>query len=165
MSSFIQIIDYNSYSSTESLNFKIQMHFHLLHQKNQRICISELPDIHAGFRKVREIGDQIANIHWIIEKAREFQKDISFCFTDYTKAFVWITTNCRKFSEMGRHLTCLLRKLYAGQEATIRTWYGTTDWFQIGKGILWGCVLSPCLFNLYAEYITKISGCIKHKLK
>ena len=115
----------------------------------------ELPDVQAGFRKGRGTRDQIANIHWIIEKAREFQKNIYFCFTHYTKAFVWITTNWKILKEMGipDHLTRLLRNLNAGQEGTVRTGHGTTDWFQIGKEIHQGCILSPCLFNLYAEYI------------
>ena len=115
----------------------------------------ELPDVQAGFRKGRGTRDQIANICWIIEKAREFQKNIYFCFIDYAKAFDWITTNWKILQEMGipDHLTCLLRNLYAGQEATVRTRHGTIDWFQIGKGICQGCILSPCLFNFYAEYI------------
>ena len=111
----------------------------------------ELPDVQAGFRKDRGTRDQIAIIHWIIKKAREFQeKNIYLCFIDYAKAFsltVWITINC------GKHLTCLLRNLYAGQEATVRTGHATTDWFQIGKGVRQGCILSPRLFNLYAEHI------------
>ena len=115
----------------------------------------ELPDVQAGFRKGRGTRDQIANIRWIIEKAREFQKNIYFCFIDYAKAFVWITTNWKILQEMGisDHLTCLLRNLYASQEATVRTGHGTMDWFQIGKRVHQGCVLSPCLFNFYAEYI------------
>ena len=103
--------------------------------------------------------DQIASICWIIEKAREFQKNIYSCFIDYVKDLtVWITTNCGKFlKEMGipDHRTCLLRNLFAGQEATVRTGHGATDWFQIGKGVCEGCILSPCLFNLYAEYIMR----------
>ena len=98
----------------------------------------ELPDVQARFRKGRGTRDQIVNIHKVIEKAREFQKNIYFCFIDYAKAFVWITTKCGKFfKEMGLpdHLTCLLRNLYAGQEATVGTGHGTTHWFQIGKGI------------------------------
>ena len=98
----------------------------------------ELPDVQAGFRKGRGTRDQIANIRWIMEKAREFQKNIYFCFIDYAKAFdLWITINCGKLREMGipDHLTCLLRKLYAGQEVTVRTEHGTSDWFQIGKGV------------------------------
>ena len=115
----------------------------------------ELPDVQVGFRKGRGTRDQIASIRWIIEKPREFQKNIYFCFIDYAKAFVWITTNWKILKEMviQDRLTCLLRNLYAGLEATVRTGHGTTDWFQIGKGIYQGCILSPCLFNFYAEYI------------
>ena len=96
----------------------------------------ELPDVQAGFRKGRGTRDQIANIHWIIEKAREFQKNIYFCFIDYAKAFVWITTNWKILKEMGipDHLTCLLRNLYADQEAIVRHGHGTVDWFQIREG-------------------------------
>ena len=117
----------------------------------------ELPDVQVGFRKGRGTRDQIANICWIIEKAREFQKIIYFCFIDYAKAFDYVDHNrlWKILKEMGipDHLTCLLRNLYAGQEATVRIGHGTTDWFQIGKGICQGCILSPCLFNLYTEYI------------
>ena len=106
-----------------------------------------------------EETDQIANIRWIIEKAREFQKNIYFCFIDCVKAFDCVDHNklWKILKEMGisDHLTCLLRNLYAGQEATIRTGNGTTDWFKIGKGVQQGYILSPCLFNLYAEYITR----------
>ena len=97
----------------------------------------------------------------MIKKAREFQKNIYFCFIDYAKTFVWITTNCGKLLkrwEYKIHLTCLLRNLYAGQEATVRTRHGTTDRFQIGKGVCQGCILSPCLFNLYAENIMQNDG-------
>ena len=116
----------------------------------------ELSDVQAGFRKVRGTRDQIANICWIIEKAREFQKNIYFCFIDYTKAFDCVDHNkLYILQEMGipDHHTCLLRNLYGGQEATVRTGHGTTDWFQIGKGVHQVCILSSCLFNLYAEYI------------
>ena len=116
----------------------------------------ELPDVQAGFRKGRGTRGQIANICWIIKKAREFQKNIYFCFMTMSKPLtVWITTNWKILKEMGipDHLTCLLRNLYAGQEATVRTEHRTTEWFQIGKGVYEGCILSPCLFNLYAEYI------------
>ena len=114
----------------------------------------ELPDVQAGFRKGRGIRDQIANICWIIEKAREFQKkNICFCFIDYAKSFDCVDHNklWKILEEMGvpDHLTCLLRNLYAGQEATDRTGHGTTDWFQIGKGVRQSCILSPCLFSLY----------------
>ena len=129
----------------------------------------ELPDGQAGFRKARGTRDQIANIHWITEKAREFQKNIYFCFIDYSKAFDCVDHNklWKIFKDMGMPdpLTCLLRNLYAGQEATVRTEHGTTDWFQIGKGVRQGCILSPCLFNLYAEYIMRNAGLEKHKLE
>ena len=115
----------------------------------------ELPDIQAGFRKGRGTRDQIANILWFIEKAREFQKNIYFCFIDYAKAFDYVDHHklWKILKEMGipDYLTCLLRNLYAGQEATVRTGHGTTDWFQIGKGGHQGGILSLCLFNLYAE--------------
>ena len=121
----------------------------------------ELPDVQAGFRKGRGTRNQIVNIRCIIKKAKEFQKNIHFCFIDYAKAFV-----CRDHNKLWKiqemvipdHLTCLLRNLYAGQEATVRTGHGTADWFQIGKGVRQGCILSPCLFNLYAEYIMRNSG-------
>ena len=115
----------------------------------------ELPDVQAEFRKGRGTRDQIANICWFIETAREFQKNIYFCFIDYTKAFGMITANWKILQEMGApdHLTCLLRNLYAGHEATVKTGHGTTDWFKIWKGAYQVCILLPCLFNLYAEYI------------
>ena len=121
----------------------------------QQYMNHELPDVQAGFRKGQRTRDQIANIRWIMEKAREFQKNIYFCFIDYAKAFDCVDHNkLRKIlKEMGipDHLTCLLRNLYAGQEATVITGHGTTDWIQIGKGAPQGCILSPCLFNFYAE--------------
>ena len=123
----------------------------------QQYMNHELPDFQVGFRKGRGTRDQIANIHWIIEKARDFQKNIYFCFIDYAKAFDSVDHNklWKILQEMGisDHLTCLLRNLYAGQEATVRTGNETTDQFQIGKGVRQGCVLSLCLFNFYAEYI------------
>ena len=119
----------------------------------------ELPDVPAGFRKGRGTRDQIANICWIIEKSRKFQKNVYFCFIDYTKATDCVDHNklWKIFKEMRipDHLTCLLRNLYVGQEATVSTGRETTDWFQIGKGVRQGCILSPCLFNLYAEYIMR----------
>ena len=117
----------------------------------------ELPHAQAGFRKGRGTRDQIVNIHWITEKATEFQKNIYIYFIDYTKTFDCVDHNKLQkiLQEMGipGHLTCLLRSLYTGQEAAVRTGHGTGDWFQIGKGVRQGCILSPCFFNLYAEYI------------
>ena len=119
----------------------------------------ELPDVQAGFRRGRGTRDQIANICWIIEKAREFQKNIYFCFIDSAHAFDCVDHNklwnILKEMEIPNHLTCLLRNLFAGQEATVRTGHVTMDQFQIGKGVRQGCILSPCLFNLYAECIMR----------
>ena len=126
----------------------------------------ELPDVQAGFRKGRGTRDQIANICCIIEKAREFQKTI--CFINCAKAFHCVDHNklWKILTEMRipDHLTCLLRNLYTGQEATVRAGHGTTHWFQIGKGVRQGCILSPYLFNLNAEYIMRMLGWRKHKL-
>ena len=134
----------------------------ILQARLQQYVNCELPDVQAGFRKGRGSRDQIANIHWIMEKAKEFQKNIYFCIIDYAKASDCVDHNqlWEILKEMGipDHLTCLLRNLYAGQEATVRTGHGTTDWFQIGKGVRQGCILSPCLFNLYAEYILRNAG-------
>ena len=134
----------------------------ILQARLQQYVNRELPDAQAGFRKGRRTRDQIANIHWIMEKAREFQKNIYFCFIDYAKAFDWVDHNkvWKILKEMGitDHLTCLLRNLYAGQEATVRTGHGATDWIQIEKGVREGCILSPCLFNLYTEYIMRNAG-------
>ena len=129
----------------------------------------EVPDVQSGFRKGRGTRDQIANICWITEKAREFQKTIYFCFIDYAKVFDCVDNNklWKILKEMGipDHLTCLLRNLYAGQEATVRTGHKTIDWFQTRKGLRQGCILPPCLFNLYAEYIMRNTGLAKHKLE
>ena len=113
------------------------------------------------------MGDQIASIHWIIEKAREFQKNIYFCFSDYAKVFDCVDHKKLENSDrrISDYLTCLLRNLYAGLEATVRTGHGTTDWFQIGKGVYQGCILSACFFNLYAEYIMRMLGWMKRKLE
>ena len=122
----------------------------------------ELPDVQAGFRKGRRTRDQIANIRWIIKKEESSKKSIYFCIIDYAKTFDCVDQNklWKILKEMGiqDHLTCLLRNLYAGQEATVRTGHGTTDWFQIGKGVCQGCILSSCLFNFYAEYIMRNAG-------
>ena len=119
----------------------------------------ELPDVQAGYRKGRGNRDQIVNISWIIKKARESQKNIYFCFIDYAKAFDCVDHNklWKIIQEMGipDHLTWLLRNLYAGQKAAVRTEHGTTDWFQIGKGVHQASLLLPCLFNLHAEYIMR----------
>ena len=134
----------------------------ILQARLEQYVNHELPDVQAKFRKGRGTRDQIAKIRWIIKKAREFQKNIYFCFIDYAKAFDCVDHNelWKILKEIGisDHLTCLLRNLYRGQEATVRTGHGTTDWFQIGKGVRQGCILSPCLFNLYAEYITSNTG-------
>ena len=142
----------------------------ILQSRLQQYVNHELPDVQARFGKGRGTRDQIANISWIIEKAREFQRNIYFCFIDYPKAFVCVDHNklWKILQEMGipDHLTCLLRNLYAGQlKATVKTGYGTTDWFQIGKRVRQGCILSLCLFNLYAKYIMRTLGWMKHKLK
>ena len=124
----------------------------VLHARIQQYVNHELSDVWAGFRKGRGTRDRIANIRWIIEKAREFQKNVYFCFIDYAKAFDCVDHNklWRILQEIGipDHLTCLLRNLYAGQEVTVKTGHGTMDWFQIGKGVCQGCILPPCLFNL-----------------
>ena len=134
----------------------------ILQARLQQYVNLELPNVQAGFRKGRGTRDQIANKLLIIKKAREFQKNIYFCFIDYAKAFGCVNHNklWKILKEMGipDHLTCLLRNLYAGQEATVRTEHGTTDWFQIGRGVHQGCILSLCLFNLYAEYIMRNTG-------
>ena len=136
--------------------------FKILQASLQQYVNCELPDVQAGFRKSRGTRDQIANIHWIMGKTREFQKNIYFFFIDYAKAFdcvdhikLW-----KILQEMGipDHLTCLFRNLYAGREAIVRTGHGATHWFQIGKGVHQGCIMSPCLVNLYAEYIMRDTG-------
>ena len=129
----------------------------ILQARLQQYVNCELPDAQVRFRKGRGTRDQIAHILWIMKKAKEFQKNIYFCFIDYAKVFDCVDHNkpWKILKEMGipGHLTSLLRNLYTGQEATVRTGVGTTDWFQVGKGVRQGCILSPCLFNLYAEYI------------
>ena len=140
----------------------------ILQARIQQYVNHELPDVQAGYRKGRGIRDQIANIRWIMEKAREFHKNVYFCFFDYAKAFDCVDDSKRWkiLKEMGipNHLSSLLRNLYVRQEATARTGHGTTDWFQIGKGVWQGCILSPCLFNLYAEYIMRNTGLDESRL-
>ena len=139
----------------------------ILQARFQQYVNHELPDVQAGFRKGRGTRDQICNICWIIKKAREFQKNIYFCFIDFAKGFIglcqslWLCDHNKlwkilKEMEIPDHLTCLLRNLYAGQEVIVRTGHVTTDWFQIRA--CQGCILSPCLFNLYAEYIMRNAG-------
>ena len=136
----------------------------ILQARFQQYVNPEPPDIETGFRKGRRTRDQIANIHWIIKKPREFQKNIYFCFIGYAKAFDCVDHNklweILKAMGISGHLTCLLKNLYADQEAIVRPGHGTVDWFQIGKGY----ILSPCLFNLYAEYTYEMPGWMKHKL-
>ena len=133
----------------------------ILQARLQQYVNRELPDVQAGFRKGRGTKGDIANVCWIIEKAREFQKNIYFCFMT-VKAFDYVDHNkpWKILKEMGipDHLTCLLINLYTGQEVTVRTGHETTDWFQIGKGVRQGYMLSPCLFNSYAEYIMRNAG-------
>ena len=137
----------------------------ILQARLQQYMNHELPDVQAGFRKGRGTRDQIANICWIMEEAREFQKNIDFCCIDYAKAFDCVDHTklwkILKEMEISDHLTCLMRNLYAGQEATVRTGRGTTNWFQIGKGVCQGCILSPCLFNLYEKYIMRSAGLVE----
>ena len=147
---------FDFYMSHHTQDSKVMLK--ILQARLQHYVNWELPDVQAGFRKGRGTRDQIANIHWIIEKARWF-----FCFMDYAKAFWWVDHNklWKVLKEMGMntdHLTCLLRNLNAGEEATVRTGHGTTDWFQIWKGVCQGYILSPCLFNFYAEYIMRNTG-------
>ena len=134
----------------------------IIQARIQQYVNRELKDDQSRFRKGRGTRDEIANIHWIIEEAREFQKNIYFHFTDYANAFDCVDHNklWNILKDLGipDHLSCLLRNMYAGQEPTVRTGHGSTDWFQIGRGVNRGCILSPCLFNLYAEYIMRNAG-------
>ena len=141
----------------------------ILQARLQQYMNCELPDVPAGFRKGRGTRDQITNICWIIKKAREFQQNIYFCFIDYTKAFDCVDHNkvWKILKEMGipGHLSCLLRNLYAGQEATVRTGHVTTEWFQLGKGVCQYCIVTLLIYNLYAECIVRNSGLGKHMLE
>ena len=139
------------------ISHTIKVMLKILQARLQQCVNQEFPHIQAGFRKARGTRDQIANIRWVIEKARKLQKNIYFSFIDCAKAFDCVDHHklWKILLEMGipDHLTCLLRNLYAGQEAPVRTRHGTMDWFQIGKGTHQGGIMSPCLFNLYAESI------------
>ena len=154
--------EWSNYSTVVLISHTSKVMLKILQLRLQQYMSCELPDVQAGFRKGRGTRNQIANICWIIENAREFQKNIYFCFIDYAKAFDCVDHNklWKILQEMGMpdHLTCLLRNLYAGQEATVITGHGTTDWFQIRKGVHQGCILSRCLFNLYAVYIMRNAG-------
>ena len=134
----------------------------ILQARLQQYINHELPDVQAGFRKGRRTRDKVANNRWMIKKVRQFQKNIYLCFIDYAKAFDCVDHKklWKILQEMGipDHLIYLLRNLYAGKQATVRTGPGTTDWFQVGKGVCQGCILSPRLFNLYAEYIMRNAG-------
>ena len=149
----------SNYHSIVLISHTSKVMLKLLQARLQQYMNHDLPDTQAGFRKGRGTKDQIASIHWIIKKAREFQKNIYFCFIDYTKAFECVDHNklwkILKETGIPDHLTCPVRNPYAGKDATGRPGHGTTDWFQIGKGVCQGCMLSPCLFNLYAEYIQR----------
>ena len=153
----------SNYHTTALISLTGKVMLKLLQTRFQQYMNYELPDVQTGFRKGRGTRDQIANIiHWIMEKEREFHKNIYFCFIKYAKAFDCMDQNklWKILKEMGipDHLACFLRNLYSGQEATVRTGHGTTDWFQIRNGVCQGCILSPCLFNLYAEYIMRNAG-------
>ena len=152
----------NVHCTTAFISHSSKVMLKILQARLQQYMNCELPDVQTGFRKDRGTRDQIANIHWIIEKAREFQKNIYFCCIDYAKAFDCVDHNelWKILKEMGilDHLTCLLRNMYAGQEVTVRTEHGKADWFQIGKGVCQGYILSLCLFNLYEEYIMRNAG-------
>ena len=145
----------SNYHTIAFISHASKVMFRILQARLQQYVNCELSDVQAGFRKDRGIRDQIANLRWIIEKARVPEKTSTSALLTMSKPLtVWITTNCGQFLERWEyHLTWLLRNLYASQEATIRTGHGTMDWFQIRKGVHQGCILSPCLFNLYAEYI------------
>ena len=160
--------EYSNYHTIVLISHDSKVMLKILQARLQQYVNQELLDIQAGFRKGRGTRDQIANIHWIIEKAREFQKNI--CFIDYAKALYCVDHNklWKILKEMGipDHLTYFLRNLYAGQKATVRIRHGTPiDWFQIGKGVCQGCILSLCLFNLYAEYIMQNTGLDEAKLE
>ena len=152
----------SNYGTTALISHASKVMLKILQARLQQYMNHEIPDVQAGFRKGRGTRDQIANISWVIKKARELQKNIYFFFIDYAKDFDCVDHSklWKILQDMGvsDHLICLLRNLYAGQEVTARTCHGTTGWFQIRKGVSQGCVLSPCLFNYYEEYIMRNAG-------
>ena len=152
--------EWSNYHTIALVPYTSKITFKILQARPQHVN-HELSDIQAGFRKGRDTRDKISNIRWIMEKAREFQKSIYFCFIDYARDFDCVDHNklWKILKEMGipDHMTCLLRNLYAVQEATVRTVH-RTDWFQIDKGIHQGCILSPCLFKFCSEYIVRNAG-------
>ena len=149
--------EYSNYCTIALISHTSRVMLKVLQARLQQYMNKELPVVQAEFRKGRKIRDQIANICWTIENAREFQKNIYFCFIDYAKAFDSVDHRklLKILKEVGipHHLSCLLRNLCACQEATVRTRHGTMDWFQMEKGVLHSCILSPCLINFYADYI------------
>ena len=154
--------DYSNCCTIAFISHASKVILKILQARFQQYVNHELPDVQADFRNGRETRDQIPNICWIIKKAREFQKNIHSCFIDYAKALDCVEHNklwkILKETEIPDHPICLLRNLCAGQEATVRTGHGTTGWFQIGKGVHQGYILSPWLFNLHAEYIMRNTG-------
>ena len=154
--------EHSIYLTTACISHTSKVMLKILQAGLQQYMNHELPNVQSGFGKGGGTRGQIAHIHWVIIKAREFQKNLYFCFIDYARAFDCADHNklWKILKEMGipDHLTCFLRNLYAGQEAAVRTGHGTTDWLQIGKAIRQGCILSPFLFNLYAEYIMQNAG-------
>ena len=152
----------SNYHTVALISHAIKVMLKILQARLQQYVNCDLPDVQAGFRKARGTRDQIANIGWIIKKAKEFHKIIYFCFTDFAKPFDSVDHNklwkILKEMRIPDHLTCLLRNLFAGQAAGVRTGHRTTDWVQIGKRVCKGCILSPCLFKLYEEHIMRNSG-------
>ena len=159
----------SNYCTNALISHASKVMLKILQARLQQYVNQELPDVQAEFRKGRGNRDQTANIRWIIEKAREFQQNIYFCFIDYAKAFDCVDHKklWKILEKMGisDHLTCFLRNLYAGQEAIVRTRHGIMDWFKIRKGVCQGCIVSPCLFNLYAEYIMQNANWMNYKLE
>ena len=151
----------SNYHTIAPISHASKVKLKILQARLQQYINRELPDVQAGFRKGRGTRDQIANIHWIIEKSRKFKKNICFCFTDYAKVFVWITKNCGKFLNGWEYETILSvswETCMQVKKKPVRTGHGTTDWFQVGKGVHQSYILSPCLFNLYAKYIKQNAG-------